>query len=178
MCFQFHALKCGRRHSFTRQWNFLSTKNSRSKRGCLTFKSWAHIKSHIKCWSHVGSVERAAIILHTDSSSPYGDHRCFHVCCDSAHGWPLLLSATFCFMFLKWNPAASQITVSFLCLFSLIVSPVLIQLNAVYAADVWLQQLGFSCLYLLLSHVLFLIILHIIAPHPSHGCLYRVSGPW
>lgn len=70
--FQFHALKWGRAKFWFFAVRFWPRKSTR--RGCLAFKSWAHTKSRIKCWSHVGSVESAAIISHRDSASPYGDH--------------------------------------------------------------------------------------------------------
>lgn len=50
------------------------TKDSQGKGCSLTLNSWAHIKSHIKWCSHVGCVQRAAIILHTDSTNPCGEH--------------------------------------------------------------------------------------------------------
>lgn len=54
--------------------SFTAKVNIQGKGVVLTFKSWAHIKSHIKCWGRMGWVERAAIIGHTDSTCPYGEH--------------------------------------------------------------------------------------------------------
>lgn len=54
--------------------SFTTKVNIQGKGVVLTFKSWAHIKSHIKCWGRMGWVERAAIIGHTDSTCPYGEH--------------------------------------------------------------------------------------------------------
>lgn len=95
----------------------------------------------------MGRVERAALILHADSRSPYWHHVSIY--------------------------AAIQLMVCNICLFSLTVSLVSIQLYAIY---MWsLNSLVPERLLMLL--VLSLIIVHIIPPCPSHGCLYRAPGP-
>ena len=57
---------------------FSPDQESPTQRSCLSFKSWAHTKSHIESWSHVGSVEAAAIIGQTDSTNPNGDRVSMH----------------------------------------------------------------------------------------------------
>lgn len=135
------------------------------------FKSW----EHIKCWSHVGSVERAAFILHVDSMSPYGDHVSMYVAmllmddCWVQHFVYVLFFLNENPWHLKLGYIHSSFSVVF---FSLTV--------CLCTAYVELQQLGFSHLCplmpLFIAFVLFLIMLHII--HTSHGCLHRTPGPW
>lgn len=148
--------------------SLLTTKvNSKGKGVVLTFKSWAHIKSHMKCPSHVGSVESAAIIGHADSSrstSPCGDHVSMYVAIlpmDDSYCWV----QHFVYVFKMKICSISNDKHSYF-------------LIPLHALCVELQQPGFSGLCLRMPLVLFLIISHIIPPHPSHGCLYRASVPW
>lgn len=96
----------------------------------------------------MGRVERAAMILHADSGSPYWHHVSIYA-------------------------AIQLMDVTAECIFSLTVSLVLIQLYAIY---MWsLNSLVSERLLMLL--VLSLITVHIIPSCPSHGCLYGAPGP-
>lgn len=110
-------------------------------------------------------VGRAAIILHADSRAPMEN------------------------MFSCVSPLCSQVTVFaernilyYVLKMQRLPSRRLFFSDCFNSACVELQQPGFSvvfvCWWLLaLFLFFFFFILHIIPPHPSHGCLYRTPGP-
>lgn len=160
-------------NSDSQQWPFsflTNTCTTSGWRGCLTLRSWVHIK---KVTHKV--LKPCGISGESSYHRSYRQHQplwrpCFHVCHHTAHAWMLLLSATFCVRFFNENLLHLLFVIWLLVWFYF-------RFMAFIQLCVEIRLLGFSCLCPPL-HESFLIISHIIPPRPSHGRLYRAPGSW